>query len=133
MSVDRLNRSHRAKGLPQGVAGTYESTGRGFTADQDLTPPAYAHPRRPARTREDDARAFMYKDEMERLAANGEAADAERMARNAGAFVAGDRLPYLDNVSAAYWDGRTLNTIDFHGYDVEMRDGFDPACITIPD
>ncbi|MBT1161777.1 hypothetical protein [Bifidobacterium sp. SO1] len=133
MSVDRLNRSHRAKGLPQGVAGTYETTAKGFTADADLTPPAYARPKRRTRTLEDDARAYDYKDEMERLAAAGDVKDAERMARAAGAFVKGDSLPYLDGVSAAYWDGRTLNTIDFHGYEVDMREGFDPASITIPD
>lgn len=132
MSVNRNQRPHRPKGLPQGLAGTFDHTNTS-SVDTDLTPPVYARKRQTsARSYEDDAQSYAYKDHIEQLAASGHLEEADRMARDAGAFLHGERLPYLDNVSAAYWDGHTLSTIDFHGYKITMRDSFDPASITLP-
>ena len=39
MTVDRNNRSHRPKGLPQGVAGTFDTAGPQAAGD-DIVPPS---------------------------------------------------------------------------------------------
>ena len=39
MTVDRNNRSHRPKGLPQGVAGTFDTTAATAGID-DVAPPS---------------------------------------------------------------------------------------------
>lgn len=61
---------------------------------------------------------------IEALAAKGDARGATRLARKAGAFVKGDRLPYGDGL-AAYWDGRELVSLSIDGSRVEVLDWFD--------
>ena len=41
-------------------------------------------------------------------------------------------MPYGEG-TGAWWDGRRLRTIMFHGYDVEMLDEFRPESISPPD
>ena len=92
MSVDRNNRSHRPGGLPKGYAGTF-APGSDGTRAPDVRPPS-GDGRRHARTAEDDARAWL--------------------AHEAGAYVAGDSLPYGSGYCALF-DGRELNTVEIRG------------------
>lgn len=112
MSVDRNNRSHRPGGLPKGYAGTFASENDG-TCAPDVRPPS-GDGRRHARTAEDDARAWALKSRIERLAADGDRGQADRLAREAGAYVAGDSLPYGSGYCALF-DGRELNTVEIRG------------------
>ncbi|WP_368089536.1 hypothetical protein [Bifidobacterium breve] len=112
MSVDRNNRSHRPGGLPKGYAGTF-APGSDGTCAPDVRPPAN-DTRRRTRTAEDDERAWALKSRIERLAADGDRGQADRLAREAGAYVAGDSLPYGSGYCALF-DGRELNTVEIRG------------------
>ena len=112
MSVDRNNRSHRPGGLPKGYAGTF-APGSDGTRAPDVRPPS-GDGRRHACTAEDDARAWALKSRIERLAADGDRGQACPPAREAGAYVAGDSLPYGSGYCALF-DGRELNTVEIRG------------------
>lgn len=123
--------SRNPRGLPAHVAGTWKRDG-GRPMDDDL---AADMPRtRPlqARTVADDERAQAFKDHIERLAREGHARQAAALARRCGALQQGDRMPYGEGIGA-WWDGRELHTIEFHGYDVDMLDEFRPESISPPD
>lgn len=114
MVVDARTRSRQPKGLPQHVAGTFRPEHADDDTDLAMDPVETG---------------WMVKDRLERLAAEGETGEAERLARESGAIIAGERMPSGEG-SAAYWDGRTLRTIDFHTDGrVSMRDGFDPLTV----
>lgn len=113
MSVDRNNRSHRPGGLPKGYAGTF-APGSDGTRAPDVRPPSGDGRRPCARTAEDDERAWALKSRIERLAADGDRGQADRLAREAGAYVAGDSLPYGSGYCALF-DGRELNTVEIRG------------------
>ena len=116
MTVDRMGRAHRAAGRPGG--GRYERTGGRHDTDLHA----------PARTRMDDMEAADRAARVEALAAQGRAGEAEAAARDMGAFVAGEPLPYWDGVSAPYFDGTHMSTIDFMPDGISQRD-FDPSCV----
>lgn len=124
--------SRNPRGLPAHVAGTWK-TGGGRPVDDDLaadTPRDYARPR--TRSHADDERAQAFKDRIEQLARDGRDTEAADLARRCGALQTGDRMPYGEGMGA-WWDGRRLSTIVFHGYEVEMVDGFRPESINPPD
>lgn len=126
--------SRNPRGLPAHVAGTWRRGGA-RPLDDDLAAPARsATPavRRRGRTPADDERAQEYKDRIERLAREGRHEEAADLARRCGALQAGDPMPYGEG-TGAWWDGRRLRTIMFHGYDVEMLDEFHPESISPPD
>lgn len=131
MGVDRRGMNHRPAGLPAGYAGTYAPSG-GPAAAADVTPPAAPPAGRPARrgvrSHGDDVRAWEAKDRIERLAAEGRAAEAEDAARAVGALTRADRIPYADGGVAALFDGRELTTVEIHGPEV-VDVGFRPETI----
>ena len=112
MVMDRNNRSHRPGGLPKGYAGTF-APGSDGTRASDVRPLANDTRRRP-RPAEDDERAWALKSRIELLAADGDRSQADRLAREAGAYVAGDSLPYGSGYCALF-DGRELNTVEIRG------------------
>lgn len=121
--------SRNPRGLPAHVAGTWRRGGF-RPLDDDLAAPPQAAPH--ARTHADDQRAQECKDRIERLAREGRHEEAADLARRCGALQAGDPMPYGEGMGA-WWDGRRLRTIMFHGYDVEMLDEFRPESISPPD
>lgn len=121
--------SRNPRGLPAHVAGTWRRGGF-RPLDDDLAAPPQAAPH--ARTHADDQRAQECKDRIERLAREGRVGEAADLARRCGALQAGDPMPYGEGMGA-WWDGRRLRTIMFHGYDVEMLDEFRPESISPPD
>lgn len=121
--------SRNPRGLPAHVAGTWRRGGF-RPLDDDLAAPPQAAPH--ARTHADDQRAQECKDRIERLAREGRHEEAADLARRCGALQAGDPMPYGEG-TGAWWDGRRLRTIMFHGYDVEMLDEFRPESISPPD
>lgn len=121
--------SRNPRGLPAHVAGTWRRGGF-RPLDDDLAAPPQAAPH--ARTHADDQRAQECKDRIERLAREGRVGEAADLARRCGALQAGDPMPYGEGMGA-WWDGRRLRTIMFHGYDVDMLDEFRPESISPPD
>lgn len=125
--------SRNPRGLPAHVAGTWRRGGARPLDDDLAAPPRAESPARPhARTHADDQRAQECKDRIERLAREGRVGEAADLARRCGALQAGDPMPYGEGMGA-WWDGRRLRTIMFHGYDVEMLDEFRPESISPPD
>lgn len=117
MSVDRHGMSHKAKGSADG--GQYEPK-RGVGGDDDLDSRMAA-----------DLAAWDFKTRIERMAAEGNGREATRLARLAGAYAPGDRIPYMDGVQVAVWDGRGLSTGMVHGGQV-VEDYFNPSTIHVP-
>ncbi|MFQ7494014.1 MAG: hypothetical protein ACLRL4_10550 [Bifidobacterium bifidum] len=60
------------------------------------------------------------------------AGEHARLARRAGAFVSGEKLPYGTGMIAVF-DGHHLITRDMNDGYVTARDEFDPASLTVDD
>lgn len=79
-----------------------------------------------------DGPAQDVKQRVDDLAAAGRGREAARLARRAGAFVSGEKLPYGTGMIAAF-DGHHLITCDMNDGYVTARDEFDPASLIVDD